>query len=211
MKQSSASLLLRLLILCGSVPLSAQAVTVELDAYIDGSSYFLIQGDTVWWRHGTFSAPGQWPHGPAAAPLPTIVNGVDWYPDWTGLGAGFFGFTPCTPNPPVTCESNRVAGLVPTLPATHQAATLNVLSGRGPITLDNPSALNNYTMSLYFDDIMTGGADWYRVELTYAPVVPLPGPAWLLGSALGVLGWARRAPAASKTSSPRPQPAQKAF
>ncbi|MEZ5565208.1 MAG: hypothetical protein R3F24_06660 [Gammaproteobacteria bacterium] len=194
MKKYTITQCLLLLVLLGIVPRAADAVTVRIDAYIDGSSHLLIQGDTVWWRHGTFSAPGQWPYGPVLAPLPTIINGYDWYPDWSGVGSGTYGFTPCAPSPPVTCESDRVVGLVPLLPAISQAVTLNVITGRGPTTVENPTALNDYTMSVYFDDIMIGGADWYRIDLTYeTAVVPLPAPAWLLGSALGLLGWVRRA------------------
>lgn len=181
-------LILTVVFTCLSSITSAAIVTSQIDAYIDGSSYLKIQGDTTWWEHETFSAPGQWPNGPTPPPLPTIINGKEWYPDWSALNPYMNPFEPCTPSEIYGCNSDSVSGLLPPLASIDQVISMNILNARTTPILKNPDTLNDYTLSIYFNDEF-GGADWYSIELTYeTSEVPVPGAVWLFGSAL--LGFA---------------------
>jgi len=147
-----------------------------------------IQGDTVWWEHHEWAAPGLWEHGPVAPPLPTRINGNDWYPYWATLGP--YGF--CPPDSNCNYSSNTVSGLLPALAAKDQTLQLVLLDARTPVLVDNPSAANGYTASILFDDEFAG-AEWYRVALTYeTSAVPVPAAAWLFGSAIAAMAGLRK-------------------
>ena len=175
---------------CVAIQAQAAPVTVQVDAYIDGSSFLKIQGNTIWWEHETYSAPGQWAHSEVPPPLPTIVNGHEWFPDWSRLPSRG-GTASCTAVAPDSCASDKVAGLLPAF-STASPLSLTLLSARGSVQLENPAAANDYTASIYFDDYW-GGAEWYSIELTYTPEVPVPAAVWLFGSGLlGLAGLKRR-------------------
>ncbi|MBI4641246.1 MAG: hypothetical protein HY731_11160 [Candidatus Tectomicrobia bacterium] len=73
--------LLLLLIVMVLVPFKeawAQLVTqtLRVQAHIDGRSRLILRANTAQWHHLDFAAPGR--HG--FVNLPTIINGVQWFP-----------------------------------------------------------------------------------------------------------------------------------
>jgi len=151
----------------------ASSATIAVSAYIDGISSLVFQGDTVHWYHTDFAAPGRWNDNDFA----TIVNGVDWLPNWPSAGRNDF----------CNCDSSSISGLFPALPASAITVSLSALDSPGPVTiLEQPNSLNGYSLVVKFDDYYRGGASWYNVELSY-PSVPLPAGAWLFGTALSSL------------------------
>ncbi|HEB28721.1 MAG TPA: hypothetical protein ENI05_13275 [Porticoccus sp.] len=164
---------------------SADIVTIGIEAYVDGSSTLNIQHDSVWWDHYTFSAPGEWIHHTnEAGPLPTMIGNTAWYPDWSD----------CNPNATPPCRSSTVVGEIEPL---GMVMGYQVLEGRSPVSFVLPSINNNDILSIVFDDIF-GGASWYSIELTYSVAeqnvseIPVPATAWLFGSALIGLTGVRR-------------------
>lgn len=153
----------------------ASSATITISAYIDGLSSLVFQGDTVYWHHTDFAAPGRWDGND----LSTVINGYDWIPTWPFEGR----------NDSCNCDSSSISGLFSALPSSPITVTLNSLGSPGPVTiLEQPNPLNNYSLVVQFDDNNRGGASWYNVELSYT-AVPLPAGAWLFGTALSVLGF----------------------
>ena len=117
-------------------------------AQIDGRSRLVIQGGTVQWRHLASDRPGR-----HYATYPTTVDGETWWPDWPG---GEY--------------SSTYAGLAPAMPAEEFLASVNVLEGRGSVSIvQQPLAENGYTLIVEINDT-PGGAAWYEIEvLGWAP------------------------------------------
>ena len=134
-------------------------------AYIDGRDELIIQGNTLQWDHFDFAAPGRL----GGVNYPTIItttlngvtqmNGVDWIPTW--------------PDPPPNeirfpAMSSVFTGLTPTIPDTTDV-TLTVITARDSLTIAQlPTASNDFTTLLEFNDDPSGGAAWYEGLLTYA-------------------------------------------
>ena len=149
---------------------SAISATINVSAYIDGVSSLVFQGDTVYWHHSAFAAPGRW----SGNDFPTTINGNDWTPVWPEEGRNDF----------CDCDSSSSSGLFEAIPSSAQIVTLDSLDSPGPVTiLEQPSSSNDYKLIVEFDDYNRGGASWYNIKLTYSEV-PLPAGAWLFGSAL---------------------------
>lgn len=161
-----------LLIAISSSNVFAIPFTLNVEAYIDGKSTLKIQGDSIWWHHYEWSAPGQWPHGPQEAPLPTVINGEEWYPDWTGISN-----YRCNVEQGQKCETDPISGLIPALSNNDQIIDFTY-TGRRNVFLEGPTAGNDFITSIIFDDNV-GGADWYSFELVYE-VNEVPEPAMIL-------------------------------
>jgi hypothetical protein len=127
--------------------------TLNVRAFIDGHSYLILQGDTVYWRHFERAAPGRlWQS--------TVLNGMDWSPTWPD--------EPTSENRDCDgCESSRFVG-VPPLEPQPQTVTLDILQARERAEIiQQPDESNGYTLIVEFDDVAPPGADWYEIDLSY--------------------------------------------
>ena len=109
------------------------------------------------WHHIGSGAPGREPLGTV---LPTYLNGVEWYPQWPDI--------PDMTNRDCDCDSSIYEG-IPPLAAAAQTATLTLVQARGPVWIrSQPSAANNYTLTIAYDDGSPhDGPDWYEIIVNY--------------------------------------------
>jgi hypothetical protein len=142
--------------------------TLSVRAYIDGSSYLVIQGDVVYWHHTGSDAPGR-TSGPYQ---PTYLNGEAWYPSWPDV--------PDSRNRDCDCHSSTYVG-IPYLAPRGQVVSLGIVQARHRVTIiQQPSVANGYTLIVDFDDGPPPSADWYEITLTYLAsesptATPIPG------------------------------------
>lgn len=72
---------------------AAATITIDIQAFIDGRSLLIFQGDTMQWHNLDYNAPGRW-DGNRPTIFDTALNGVpqwtdyNWYPDWPGGAYG---------------------------------------------------------------------------------------------------------------------------
>jgi hypothetical protein len=143
---------------CSLIAQSTQVPTIlNIRAYIDGKSQIVITGNTLYWRHLDFDAPGRWELGESNQP--TYLNGVRWEPTWPDI--------PDPTNESCNCNSSIYRG-IPNLARTNQRVWLDLVQGRERISvIQQPNADNDYTFILELDDNSYGGAEWYEVNLNY--------------------------------------------
>lgn len=137
---------------------------ISIHAYIDGRSQLIVKANTVQWHHLDYAAPGR--HG--FVDLPTVINGFDWYPLWPDI--------PDAENRQ-ECFSSIYTNLSPPLLDSDMQVQLSVIQARYSLTVvQYPTAGNNYTLILEFNDNPLGGPDWYECELIITPAEPPPPP-----------------------------------
>lgn len=142
---------------------SAQySITLNVRAYIDGRSLLIVRKNLVQWHHLDWAAPGRHEF----VNLPTIINGIEWYPQWPDV--------PDAENRWCNCYSSTYKGLEPALPQRNMTIQLSVIEGRHSVSIAQyPTASNDYTVIIDFDNDPVGGASWYECELTVTvPQVP---------------------------------------
>jgi hypothetical protein len=126
---------------------------ITVEAFIDGRSRLVFRKKTAYWHHLDFAAPGRW-----GADLPTVINGVEWFPVWPDV--------PDAENRFCDCASDVFKGVEP---GVHRAAApveLRIRQGRGAVTvLEQPSKENDDTLVVEFDDNPFEGATTYLIEL----------------------------------------------
>jgi probable HAF family extracellular repeat protein len=150
-----------LLVVCWCHP--AAAYSLKVKAWIDGESQLVIQKNTVYWHNLSANAPG---YEAQTKPLPTYLTTaqmgtVAWHP--TGWSNGTYGDTTSAP----------FTKLKLPLAAAGQTVKVTPISVRGNFTIaQQPTAANDYTLILDFDDKSLGGADWYEVSLEFIPGKP---------------------------------------
>jgi probable HAF family extracellular repeat protein len=138
----------------------AAAYSLKVKAWIDGESQLIIQGNTVYWHNLAYNAPG---YESQNKPFPTYLTTahmgtVAWKPK--GWSNGTSGDTACAPYTKLRLP----------LAGAGQTVILNKITARGDATISQqPSAANDYTLILDFDDQAMGGADWYEVSLEVVP------------------------------------------
>ena len=123
---------------------------VTILSLIDGSDVLKIRGNELWFEHRNFVLPGKWvDDSDASGNEPTYINSEAWAPKWSGDVSLPYVF------------KSRL------LPEGSQVdAKLVTPHDRGSVTiLQQPSAQNNFTLSILLDDDSVPGAAWYQVEL----------------------------------------------
>lgn len=142
-----------------------QSITIR--AYIDGRSQLIFKGNTVQWYHMDWVAPGRW----GGADEPTYIKGVPWYP-WPSIGDYWFCY----------CYSDIFERLFPSIAHADMTIELEGVVSRGQTqVVQYPSAANDYTLIIEFDDNSQEGADWYEIVLHVSYPAPVPG----LGDGIG--------------------------
>jgi hypothetical protein len=143
---------------CSSITKPTQIpASLNIRAYLDGRSELIIQGDVLYWHHLDFDAPGRWELGEVQQP--TYLNQTAWEPAWPDI--------PDATNDSCNCNSSTAVG-VPSLARTEQRAWLDIVQGRGRVSVvQQPGAENDYTLVLELDDNAMLGAEWYEVNLNY--------------------------------------------
>ncbi len=132
-------------------------VTVTVRAYIDGRSRLSLKGNSASWENLEFAAPGKM----GGHNDPTTINGVRWVPTWEDSDV----------SPEVRLEKSKsdvFNGVEPALAAVPMVVTLEKIRCReNASVVQQPTAENDFTTIVEFDDSRTGGADWYEVKLTF--------------------------------------------
>jgi len=133
-----------------------QSRRIRVEAYIDGRSRLIVQGNTIQWHQFEWNRPGQLGN----ELLPTSINDVQWFPEW--------------PDPDGTEKSDaknysgKFGALQPPLPATPVHVEVKRITGRGKIfVVQQPAANNQYTLIVEFNDNSFKGAAYYIVDLSY--------------------------------------------
>jgi hypothetical protein len=123
---------------------------VTILSLIDGSDVLKIRGNELWFEHRNFELPGKWVDDfDASGNEPTYINSEAWAPKWNG---------------DVSVPYGARARLLPE--GSLFEARLVTPQDRGSVTiLEQPSAQNNFTLSILLDDDSANGAAWYQVEL----------------------------------------------
>ncbi len=127
-----------------------QSLPLSVRAEIDGRSQLRIQGSRVSWRHFEWEAPGMW-----GDDQPTFLNGAEWWPFWEEDENAF-----------CNCDSRADELLSVPLKSDGTAIQLQVVSGRGSVTIvEQPTAANQFTAAIEFNDTLPDRA-WYEVRIT---------------------------------------------
>ncbi len=140
--------------------------TLSIRNEIDGRSQMTVGTYHASYEHFSHAAPGrhhvfedaQQGDEPERA---TTIQGYEWYPVWPEAGE----------NRDCGCSSEALFTQPPDdvlVPWDDAEITLEVLDGRGDVTIiEEPSADNDYELTIEWDDDPFSGPDWYEVELTF--------------------------------------------
>lgn len=154
----------------------ASTVGYGVSVWIDGDSVLYIQGNTLRWTTRQYQNVGSYNYSVpfTTTNVTTTVDGItsqsfQWQPAYSQGGS----------------TSDPYVGLSPALPMLPAMYSVSVSHGRGVVSvLQNPSASNNYTLGIDFNDAPQPGADLYTVTITPAGCasaavpVPTPGTKW---------------------------------
>lgn len=156
--------------LAGSLVLSAQGASaagkvssdlkptrvITIEALIDGRSQLILRKNSAQWYHLDFAAPGRHEF----VNVPTLINGKEWFPVWPDV--------PDAENRDCYCYSSVFKGVKPVIHPGKQPIEINVLQGRGTVSiLEYPSKANNHALIIEFDDNPYGGPATYQIELSF--------------------------------------------
>jgi hypothetical protein len=133
----------------------ASGLTVYwIRALIDGLDYLQIEGNEAHWWHIDAQHPGVL----GGQEYPTIINGVEWRPEWPRL----------TLEEPREGYSSILEGFSPPLPAKELDYSIGVIDGRGSVRIvETPSAENDFTLTVEIYDYPNRAGD-YEFEIYYA-------------------------------------------
>ncbi len=130
---------------------------LHIKAFIDGSDYIKIQGDSVWYEHNRWNLPGQWydRRSNTRHDEPTYINAAAWKPQWQAK----------------VSKPYHLTGTA--LPAeTNDHIRLEKIKARSIVSVaETPNVGNNYTLSILLDD-RGNGADWYEIVVKWGPLEP---------------------------------------
>jgi hypothetical protein len=130
-------------------------IVLHVRAFIDGASELNLWGDCVQWRHHSRNLPGAGGEAHGRGPYPTVVNGVEWFPEWRG-------------NTSVPLQ------LAMELPKdlSKVAVSVEKIAVRGELSVKQTSTL----LSVLLDDGPVAGADWYELKVRIGPEADSPPP-----------------------------------
>jgi hypothetical protein len=133
---------------------------LEIRVYIDGRSDAVIQGNTIDLRNLDYAAPGRWNGSNNPTTLTFGGSAVNWMPTWPDQ--------PTAENRNCDCNSSIYTGIPPLAPH-DQTVQLAIKQARYQASItQQPSAANNDTLIVEFNDDPIAGPDWYDVVLTYS-------------------------------------------
>jgi hypothetical protein len=136
---------------------AAATQTLRVEALIDGRSQLILRGNTAQWFHLDWAAPGR--H--LFRNEPTVINGVAWFPVWPGV--------PDAENRDCHCYSDVFTGVDPPLPLGDMAVDLRLIQSRQTSILQLPTADNDFTLIVDFDDGPISDSFQYVVEIDITP------------------------------------------
>jgi hypothetical protein len=126
---------------------------LRIEAWIDGRSNLIIVGSTAHWHNYQYAAPGR----ELLVNKPTLFDGAAWYPIWPDAPTG--------ENRDCDCDSSN-AVLQVSVPAVPSTLTVTPVQARRSITtVQAPTAANNYTLELEFNDTGSGGSATYIASI----------------------------------------------
>ena len=130
---------------------SSWRLGLTIRVWIDGSVLVKVREDKVWFEHISHALPGTWvTDTDHTGNEPTVVNGVEWIPEWDGRISNAY----------------TVEGGIWPLDVWFVAP--HVLSARGRVfVVEQASEDNDFTFTLMLDDDQQPGAAWYEVELRW--------------------------------------------
>jgi len=147
-----------------TAPENAVTKSIVIETHIDGKSELHLRGNTAQWFHVDFSAPGRHhDNDPNKRREPTVINDVEWYPDWPDQ--------PDSANNHCKCLSSIFEGVDPLIPNVANNFNLELIQAREYAGIvQYPAAENEFTLIIEFDDNSEGGSDDYIVKLTFNDV-----------------------------------------
>ena len=144
----------------GVSPSPAEALHLQVSAYIDGRSRLILSGSAVQWLHLDFSAPGRLD----GAALPTTIDGVDWFPAWPD--------EPDPENRDCGCRSlDAWSGLAVPVPRTDTTTTVTpAVEMRGAArVIEQATVANDFAVVIELDDNGDAGAETYVLDIDVEP------------------------------------------
>ena len=151
---------------------SIVAASFKVRSQIDAHSQLVVRRDSLYWHHLLFARPGLNNCG-----CPTLINGYPWTPIWLNDIAEI-GPT----DAPIDSEPLDVSAVFPT-----GGVAITEVSGRGRVAIvQQPSAANDFTLIVDFDDIKEGGAALYDMMLSGVFNTALPRPTFRHAPKAGV-------------------------
>ena len=113
---------------------------------LDGSDSLHLKGGKLWINHHAYQLPGRY----NGVNEPVVVNGVEWYPKWIGN------------------QSEIFTELNVHLPKKDLEAAVESKGGWGLVGVwEQPTAENDYTLTVSIDDRGPAGANWYTIDIDW--------------------------------------------
>lgn len=147
---------------------SVRGVTLDIHAFIDGRDQLIIIGDTLQWHHFDFAAVGRHLGRNEPTSITSRRNGtiimdqVEWFPEWSEP-------------PPAEIRQEEFSSVFEALDPLLPSRDIRVEllggdcengGGAGSVTIvQHPSANNDYTLILEFDDNRAGGSAFYDISI----------------------------------------------
>jgi hypothetical protein len=169
-----------------SSPAAAATITYNVGTCIDGQDELIIHGSSMQWEYMGFTPVGgvRTDCTQNQVTVSTTLNGApvtqnaQWTPSFSesypGIGLG---------------SLSDVYTVTPALSGTSISVTLKVLQGRESLTIAQlPTAANDETLILDFDDLYAGGSSYYQALVTVVTNA-VPEPFGLALVATGLLGF----------------------
>jgi len=167
----------------------AGVMALTIRAMIDGRDQLVLRGGTAQWHHLDYAAVGR--HDGLDEPTYftldlngyRLMNAFAWTPAWSTAA----------PDEIRREEWSSVfGGLAVSLPREEQTLALSNVTARSSTSIiQAPTAENQYTTIIEFDDNAPGGHDWYEITLTYS-FASVPAPSAALTLAIGLFLRRRR-------------------